>query len=197
MAAALAAAWLVKRFLRKRSCGARFLSRRMGAARFVNLREMKFSRPGSEQKHRLRWRKIRLIEVIFLVTTRVWGSDSIMSATFQYDPSTQLVELHIRGTLKRAEFAESERELERLISGGASPRILVICENFGGWERGHDWNNLDFMFSHGAKIAKIAVVGAGTKEDEVRAFTGAGMRPTPIRFFDAGEATEATVWLLD
>ena len=135
--------------------------------------------------------------VILLVTTRRTGSDAAMSATFQYDPSTQLVELHVRGTLKRAEFAECESELAGLITGGASPRILVVCENFGGWERGQDWNNLDFMFSHGAKIARIAIVGAGTKEDELKAFTGAGMRPTPVRFFAADEATEATVWLLE
>jgi hypothetical protein len=135
--------------------------------------------------------------VILLVTTCRKRSDFLMAATFQYDPSTQLVELHVRGTLKRAEFAECESALAEYIAAGANPRILVICENFGGWERGQDWNNLDFMLSHGAKIAKIAIVGGGNKQEELKAFTGAGMRPTPVQFFPAEEATDATVWLLE
>lgn len=120
-----------------------------------------------------------------------------MAANFQYDPCTQFAELHIRGILKRAEFAECESALTARIDAGDTPRILVVCENFGGWERGQDWNNLDFIFSYGEKIAKIAVVGAGTKQDEVQAFSGAGMRTTPVRFFPVDEATEATVWLLE
>jgi len=135
--------------------------------------------------------------VILLVTTRRMRSDFLMAAAFQYDPSTQLVELHVRGTLKRAEFAECESALTEYIAAGANPRILVVCENFGGWERGQDWNNLDFMLTQGAKIAKIAIVGGGNKQDELKAFTGAGMRPTPVQFFPADQATEATVWLLE
>jgi hypothetical protein len=120
-----------------------------------------------------------------------------MSATLQYDPVTQLCELHVRGTLKRGEFAACESELAAQIAGGVRPRVLVICQNFGGWERGQDWNNLEFMFNHGAKIAKIAIVGGGTKEDELKAFTGAGLRPTPVRFFSAEETEQARAWLLE
>jgi len=120
-----------------------------------------------------------------------------MSANIQYDPATQLCELHIGGTLKRAEFAACENELAARISAGDTPRMLVTCNHFGGWERGKDWNNLDFMFTHGERISKIAIVGAGTKESELKAFTGAGMRPTPVRFFSADELPEARSWLLE
>jgi hypothetical protein len=120
-----------------------------------------------------------------------------MSASIQFDPATQLCELRVRGILKRSEFASGESELAARITAGEQPRVLVICENFGGWERGEDWNNLDFMFTHGAKIAKIAIVGAGTKEAEMKAFTGAGLRPTPVRFFSAPEMAEARAWLLE
>jgi hypothetical protein len=53
------------------------------------------------------------------------------------------------------------------------------------------------MFTHGAKIAKIAIVGGGTKEDELKAFTGAGLRPTPVRLFNAEETEQARAWLLE
>ena len=119
-----------------------------------------------------------------------------MSASIQFDDANQLCELHVRGTLKRTEFASCESELAARISAGEQPRMLVILQNFGGWERGEDWNNLDFMFTHGAKIAKIAIVGAGTKEAELKAFTGAGLRPSPVEFFAAEQQAEARAWLL-
>lgn len=75
--------------------------------------------------------------------------------------------------------------------------MLVICDQFAGWERGENFNNLDSIFSHSKRISKIAIVGSGTKEAELKAFTGARMRPTPVKFFTAEELVEARAWLLD
>jgi hypothetical protein len=55
---------------------------------------------------------------------------------------------------------------------------------------------MDFMFSHGEKISKIAIVGAGNKEAEVKAFSGAGMRRAPVEFFATGQEETARAWLL-
>jgi hypothetical protein len=120
-----------------------------------------------------------------------------MSVNHTYDPTTQLVELHISGVLKRADMAEVERELARRIDGGDCPRVLVQLENFGGWQKGEDWNNFDFMFSYGDKIARIAICGAGDRQSEVKAFTGAGLRPTPVMFFGEAETESARAWLLE
>ena len=118
-----------------------------------------------------------------------------MSATFQYDSSSQLCELHVSGTLKRADLAVAESEMAKRINSGERPRVLVLIENFGGWQQGDDWDNLDFMFSYGDKIAKIAIVGAGDKQAEVQAFTGAGLRPTPVEFFESADVARA--WLAE
>lgn len=120
-----------------------------------------------------------------------------MSLHLNYDPATQVAELHIRGILKRADMVDVENEIARRIDAGERPRSLVLLQNFGGWQKGEDWNNLDFMFSYGEKIAKIAIVGAGMKEAEVKAFTGAGIRPTPVKFFTAEEVEQARAWLLE
>ena len=120
-----------------------------------------------------------------------------MSATLAFDPASQIAELRIRGLLKSAEYAPCASELASLIDAGKRPRLLVLLENFGGWDKGGDWISLDFMFTHGDKIAKIAIVGAGTKEAEVRDFVGADLRPSPVRFFQAGEVEEARTWLLE
>lgn len=92
-------------------------------------------------------------------------------------------------------MAGIEKEIAAWIDAGDRPRVLVTLEHFGGWEKGGDWDNFDFMFSYGDKIAKIAILGAGAKEAEVKAFTGAGLRPTPVVFFS--DSTEARAWLLE
>ena len=120
-----------------------------------------------------------------------------MSATLSYDPANQIAELHISGILKRAEMVDFETAMARAIDAGEHPRVLVQLKHFGGWQKGEDWNNFDFMFSYGEKIAKIAICGAGTKEAEVKAFTGAGLRPTPVMFFAAEEADAARAWLIE
>lgn len=102
--------------------------------------------------------------------------------------------IHIQGILKRADLAACEEAMAPRIDAGERPLVLVVLQNFGGWQKGDDWVNADFLFTRGDKIAKIAIVGAGAKMDEVKAFTGAGLRPTPVEFFDDEESARA--WLL-
>src|SRR6266513_2755207 len=80
-----------------------------------------------------------------------------MPVQIQYQPHDIYV-LRFSGILKRSEFAAEQNALARQIDTGSKPRLLVILENFEGWERRADWNDLDFMISHGGKISKIAVV---------------------------------------
>jgi hypothetical protein len=120
-----------------------------------------------------------------------------MSTNLTYDSGTQLAELHIQGILQRADMAAVEKEITNHIAAGDRPRVLVLLDNFGGWQKGGDWVNFDFMFTYGDKIAKMAICGAGDKEAEVKAFTGAGLRPTPVRFFTKDELAEARTWLLE
>jgi hypothetical protein len=53
-----------------------------------------------------------------------------------------------------ATLAAEEEALARRIDTGSNPRLLVILENFEGWERGADWNDLDFHISHGDKFPR-------------------------------------------
>ncbi|HEY2798994.1 MAG TPA: STAS/SEC14 domain-containing protein, partial [Chthoniobacterales bacterium] len=74
------------------------------------------------------------------------------------------------GTLKRAEFGTEQTALAQKIDAGAQPRLLIILDGFEGFERGADWNDLDFLFSHSDKIAKIAIVGEQRWEVQTLAF---------------------------
>jgi hypothetical protein len=99
--------------------------------------------------------------------------------------------LRISGVLKRAEFGAGQSSIGQNIDAGAQPRVLAILENFEGWERGADWNDLDFIFSHGDAIAKIAIVGEPHWEVEALTFAGAGFRRSPVKFFPAASSRGA------
>jgi hypothetical protein len=119
-----------------------------------------------------------------------------MPVQIQHQPNDTYV-LRISGTLKRSEFGAEQTELARHIDTGSKPRLLVILENFEGWERGADWNDLDFMISHGGKISKIAIVAEPRWETLALAFAGAGFRRAPVKFFPPNELEQAQSWLAE
>jgi hypothetical protein len=118
-----------------------------------------------------------------------------MPAKISYEPNDVCV-LHITGTLQQAEFGASQDSIARKIDEGIKPRLLAVVENFEGWERGADWNDLDFMISHGGEIAKIAVVADPQWEAKALAFAGAGVRPAPVKFFPPEQLAQARSWLV-
>ena len=103
--------------------------------------------------------------------------------------------LRITGLLRKSELdaalaAEaSQWELTTRI------KVLVIVENFKGWERGADWGDMTFFGTHGDRIDKIAIVADPKWEIETLAFAGAGFRHGPVKFFPESQLTVARAWL--
>jgi len=97
--------------------------------------------------------------------------------------------------LKQSEFAAEQSDIGEKIDIGAKPRLLAILEDFQGWERGADWNDLDFLVSHSGEIAKIAIVAEPRWETQSLAFAGAGVRRAPVRFFPPDQLAAARAWL--
>ena len=118
-----------------------------------------------------------------------------MGLKIEYQPNDVCV-MRFSGVLKQSEFAAEQGTIARQIDGGSKPRLLVVAENFEGWERGADWNDLDFMIAYGDEIAKIAIVGEPEWEAKALAFAGAGVRRAPVKFFPPNELTQAREWLV-
>jgi hypothetical protein len=119
-----------------------------------------------------------------------------MPAKIDYEPNDICV-LRISGILKRSEFGAEQTAIAGKIDVGAKPRLLAILEDFQGWERGADWNDLDFLISHSGEIAKIAIVAEPRWETQALAFAGAGVRHAPVRFFPADQLAVARAWLTE
>ena len=117
-----------------------------------------------------------------------------MSAKIKYEGGNLYV-LRFSGVLRRAELDAGQTVLGREIEAGAKPLLLVILEEFKGWEKGADWNDVEFMLTRGTEIAKIAIVGEPRWETGAMAFAGAGFRRAPVKFFPSDQQTAARAWL--
>ncbi|MGR9071447.1 MAG: STAS/SEC14 domain-containing protein [Gammaproteobacteria bacterium] len=107
----------------------------------------------------------------------------------------ETIRVGLRGTLRPAELRELQDLARDLIVNGKRPRILVIVEDFEGWETREDWGDVDFLMEYGDDIAKIAIVGDERWREEAFLFTGKGLRTTAIEFFPSESLNEAEAWL--
>ena len=117
-----------------------------------------------------------------------------MSTTLEQHPDRLLV-LRITGEMKKSEFDAVQDEFVQKIAGGGPVKLLVLLENFTGWERNEAWGDTDFFFDHRNDFEKIAIVGNPSWEAQVLAFTGAGLRKGPVRMFPETGESEARAWL--
>jgi hypothetical protein len=116
-----------------------------------------------------------------------------MSANLEQHDDRLLV-LRVRSELKKSELDAVQAEFVQKIAGAGPVKFLVLLEDFTGWERSEAWGDTDFFFSHRNDFEKIAVVGPSRWEAQVLAFTGAGLRKGPVKFFPETSEPEARAW---
>ena len=108
--------------------------------------------------------------------------------------SGHVLTMKVSGTLSQAELAGMQSAAAGVISAGGKWRILVLTENFEGWERGGTWNDFSFT-DHDASIERMAIVGERRWEQLTMLFTASGLRGFPIEYFEPGQLAEARQWL--
>ncbi len=104
--------------------------------------------------------------------------------------------LTISGTLLKDELESVQNVVGSDINAGARPNILVVLENFLGFEPGETWGELGFLYEHVNDIAKIAIVGDSRWESDALAFAGANSRRAPVKFFPADRMDDALAWIV-
>jgi SpoIIAA-like len=111
------------------------------------------------------------------------------------DASGKLLQLKIRGMLKKADHERIIHAAKAAIAREGKVRALLILEAFEGWERHEGWGDVSFMMDQGQHIEKMAIVGDEKWHDDALAFTAKGFRPTAIEFFATARLNEARTWL--
>jgi hypothetical protein len=97
--------------------------------------------------------------------------------------------------LSVAELEQAQEECEAVIKKEGQIKILVVLENFAGWEKAKGWEDVSFPQRNDPYIKKMAIVGDAEWRDLVYAFTGKGLRKVPIEYFDVNQEKSARQWL--
>ncbi len=117
-----------------------------------------------------------------------------MGAAIEPEKDNLLV-VRITGLLKKSELDTVLGVEARQWTLATTVKVLVVAENFQGWERGADWGDISFLVENDDRIEKIAIVGDPKWEDEFLVFAGAGYRQAQVRFFPSTLRAQARAWL--
>jgi hypothetical protein len=101
----------------------------------------------------------------------------------------------ITGTLTIAEFKQLQAAAVAGIANQRKVNILVILEDFLGWEKGPGWDDTSFSSEHDQNIEKMAIVGPEQWRDLVNAFVGKGLRPVIIDYFLPSQLEMVKKWI--
>jgi hypothetical protein len=117
-----------------------------------------------------------------------------MAITLQ-EESGDMAVMRITGQMKKSELDTVQAAAAKKLDQNSRVKLLIIFEDFKGWEGGVDWGDMSFYAEHGDKITKIAIVGDPKREAELMMFMGAGIRPAPLKFFPPDQIAQARAWL--
>jgi hypothetical protein len=103
--------------------------------------------------------------------------------------------VQVSGKLAHGELVEVQRAAADILSREGRLRLLVLAQNFAGWERAGDWGDVSFQAENDGRIERMAIVGDRKWEELALMFTAQGMRPFPIEYFEPTQAAAARTWL--
>lgn len=113
------------------------------------------------------------------------------------DNTENILTARISGTLSHPKLAALQQAASEIINKQGKARLLVVAENFQGWQRGGDWGDLSFQLEHDAHIEKMAIVGDKKWEDLALVFASKGFRSFPIEYFATADLAKARAWLAE
>ncbi len=106
-----------------------------------------------------------------------------------------LITIKISGVLKRAELAGAEKVAIQSMGSARKVKFLILTENFQGWEKKDNWEDVSFQSEYDEQIEKIAIVGEQQWQELIEVFVGKGLRSMDIRYFTPSELVNAKSWI--
>lgn len=108
-----------------------------------------------------------------------------------------LVTAKISGKLTYSELTSLQKQVINIIGREGGIRVLVITEDFLGWDKAGDWDDISFQDTSDPYINKMALVGEKKWEELALLFTSKGFREFPIEYFTPAELSKAQAWLTE
>jgi hypothetical protein len=110
--------------------------------------------------------------------------------------SERILTVKVSGTLTQPELTNLQKAAAAIFGADGKWRILVLTENFQGWERGASWDDFSFQSDHDVHIERMAIVGERRWEELALLFTAKGLRTFSIQYFDPPQVAAARAWLV-
>lgn len=110
------------------------------------------------------------------------------------DDADGVVTIRLTGRLSEADTVVLENTLASIIRDRGMVGVLVVAENFHGWEHG-DWDSFALQEQTDPYIRRMAIVGERQWEDSALMFAAKGLRPFPIEYFVPEDLEGARAWV--
>ena len=114
---------------------------------------------------------------------------------FQLSFSKPILCFKITGKLTSDELKQLQATAKAGIENWGKISVMVILENFLGWEKGPGWGDISFASKYDWNIEKMAIVGPPQWQDWVCAFVGKGFRSVATEYFLPTQLKKARKWL--
>jgi len=101
----------------------------------------------------------------------------------------------VNGRLDKNEYQNMQTEMEAIIQKVGEVRILVVLDDFLGWEDIEGWEDTTVVERIDTHLKKFAIVGDEKWRDLVALFTFKDFRSVPIEYFEASQQQMARDWL--
>jgi hypothetical protein len=111
------------------------------------------------------------------------------------DATGGVLTVRIAGKLTHPELRAVQQQAAEILRRQSKMRVLVLAENFEGWERGGAWGDLSFQMENDPRIEKMAIVGDRKWEDLAVLFAAKGLRRFPVEYFQSADLAKARAWL--
>src|SRR5436309_9130511 len=97
-----------------------------------------------------------------------------MSMETHIEDQHLLVRIH--GLLRLRELEESQGAAAKMIREAGKVTLLILLDDFQGWEPGGDWGDMSFLIEHDNDIEKMAIVGQERWREQVLVFAGSDLQ---------------------
>jgi len=109
--------------------------------------------------------------------------------------SGNVLTLKVSGTLTQPELSSLQTAAAAIFGAAGQWRVLVLTDNFLGWQRGASWDDFTFQSEHDVHIERMAIVGERQWEELALLFTAKGLRKFPIQYFSPEQIAAAHAWI--
>ena len=110
------------------------------------------------------------------------------------EPSS-IIRVRLSGKVGPMEWQNTQQRIAKLLPADGQCSILVIANDFEGWE-GNDWgDDMSFRAEHDRQIERMAIVAPPERETEALMVAGKGLRRFEIQFFPPPQLGEARAWV--